>query len=137
MAARVSKADFDDKVLGSSLPVLVDFYSDSCVPCKRMSPVVGDVEDEREGSLSVYKVNINFDTELAEQYDVQSVPTLLLFKGGAEVARQSGAVRKDALNGCIYENVKLTYELLSLLGMLSALHFSAQIKQNIKPQRQK
>ena len=83
MAARVSKADFDDKVLGSSLPVLVDFYSDSCVPCKRMSPVVGDVEDEREGSLSVYKVNINFDTELAEQYDVQSVPTLLLFKGGA------------------------------------------------------
>ena len=98
MAARVSKADFDDKVLGSSLPVLV--------PCKRMSPVVGDVEDEREGSLSVYKVNINFDTELAEQYDVQSVPTLLLFKGGAEVARQSGAVRKDALNAWIDDNVK-------------------------------
>lgn len=106
MAARVSKADFDDKVLGSSLPVLVDFYSDSCVPCKRMSPVVGDVEDEREGSLSVYKVNINFDTDLAEQYGVQSVPTLLLFKGGAEVARQSGAVRKDALNAWIDDNVK-------------------------------
>ena len=89
-----------------NVPVLVDFYSDSCVPCKRMSPVVGDVEDEREGSLSVYKVNINFDTELAEQYDVQSVPTLLLFKGGAEVARQSGAVRKDALNAWIDDNVK-------------------------------
>ena len=62
--------------------------------------------NEREGSLSVYKVNINFDTELAEQYDVQSVPTLLLFKGGAEVARQSGAVRKDALNAWIDDNVK-------------------------------
>ena len=86
MAERIKLSDFEEKVLNSSVPVLVDFYSDSCVPCKRMSPVVGDVEDEREGSLSVYKVNINFDTELAEQYDVQSVPTLLLFKGGAEVA---------------------------------------------------
>ena len=106
MAARVSKADFDDKVLGSSLPVLVDFYSDSCVPCKRMSPVVGDVEDEREGSLSVYKVNINFDTELAESYDVQSVPTLLLFDKGSEKARQSGAVRKPQLVEWIEENLK-------------------------------
>ena len=106
MAARVSKADFDDKVLGSSLPVLVDFYSDSCVPCKRMSPVVGDVEDEREGSLSVYKVNINFDTEIAESYDVQSVPTLLLFDKGSEMARQSGAVRKPQLVEWIEENLK-------------------------------
>ena len=106
MAERIKLSDFEEKVLNSSVPVLIDFYSDSCVPCKRMSPVVGDVEDEREGSLSVYKVNINFDTELAEQYDVQSVPTLLLFKGGAEVARQSGAVRKDALDAWIDDNVK-------------------------------
>ena len=106
MPTRISKDNFEKEVLQADKTVLADFYSDSCVPCKRMSPVVGDVEDEREGSLSVYKVNINFDTELAEQYDVQSVPTLLLFKGGAEVARQSGAVRKDALNAWIDDNVK-------------------------------
>ena len=106
MAARVNKDEFEGKVLKSDIPVLVDFYSDSCVPCKKMTPVIGDVEDDMEGKLAVYKVNINFDTELAEQYDVQSVPTLLLFKGGAEVARQSGAVRKDALNAWIDDNVK-------------------------------
>ena len=106
MAARVSKGDFDDKVRGSSLPVLVDFYSDSCVPCKKMTPVIGDVEDDMEGKLAVYKVNINFDTELAESYDVQSVPTLLLFNKGSEKARQSGAVRKPQLVEWIEENLK-------------------------------
>ena len=78
MAARVNKDEFEGKVLKSDIPVLVDFYSDSCVPCKKMTPVIGDVEDDMEGKLAVYKVNINFDTELAESYDVQSVPTLLL-----------------------------------------------------------
>ena len=62
MAARVNKDEFEGKVLKSDIPVLVDFYSDSCVPCKKMTPVIGDVEDDMEGKLAVYKVNINFDT---------------------------------------------------------------------------
>ncbi len=106
MAARVNKDDFKEKVLESELPVLVDFYSDSCVPCKRMSPVIGDIEDDREGKLNVFKVNINFDSELAEEYSVQSVPTLVLFNKGTEAARQTGAVRKDALDQWIDENLK-------------------------------
>ena len=69
MAARVNKDEFEGKVLKSDIPVLVDFYSDSCVPCKKMTPVIGDVEDDMEGKLAVYKVNINFDTELAESRD--------------------------------------------------------------------
>ena len=96
MAARVNKDEFEGKVLKSDIPVLVDFYSDSCVPCKKMM----------EGKLAVYKVNINFDTELAESYDVQSVPTLLLFDKGSEKARQSGAVRKPQLVEWIEENLK-------------------------------
>ena len=106
MAARVNKDEFEGKVLKSDIPVLVDFYSDSCVPCKKMTPVIGDVEDDMEGKLAVYKVNINFDTELAESYDVQSVPTLLLFDKGSEKARQSGAVRKPQLVEWIEENLK-------------------------------
>lgn len=108
MTARVNKDEFEGKVLKSDIPVLVDFYSDSCVPCKKMTPVIGDVEDDMEGKLAVYKVNINFDTELAESYDVQSVPTLLLFDKGSEKARQSGAVRKPQLVEWIEENMKIT-----------------------------
>ena len=106
MAERIKLSDFEEKVLNSSVPVLIDFYSDSCVPCKKMTPVIGDVEDEMEGKLAVYKVNINFDTELAESYDVQSMPTLLLFDKGSEKARQSGAVRKPQLVEWIEENLK-------------------------------
>lgn len=97
MAARVGKDDFEKKVLQSELPVLVDFYSDSCVPCKRMSPVIGDVEDENEGRLNVYKVNINFDGEISEQYEVMSVPTVVLFNKGEEIGRQVGLQKKDEL----------------------------------------
>ena len=99
------KDDFKEKVLDSTLPVLIDFYSDSCVPCKRMTPVIGDIEDDNEGKLAVYKVNINFDADIAEQYEVQSVPTLVLFNKGNEVARQTGAVRKDALSQWLEENL--------------------------------
>ena len=68
MAARVSKDNFEAEVLQASIPVLVEFYSDSCIPCKQMSPILGDIEDDYENQLKVVKVNGNFDAELAEQY---------------------------------------------------------------------
>lgn len=67
MAARVSKDNFEAEVLQASIPVLVEFYSDSCIPCKQMSPILGDIEDDYEDRLKVVKVNANFDGELAEQ----------------------------------------------------------------------
>ena len=60
MAQRINKDNFEEKVLKSPLPVLVDFYSDSCIPCKQLSPVLGDIEDEREDTLSVYKVTVSY-----------------------------------------------------------------------------
>lgn len=105
MAVRVNKDEFDSKVLGSDLPVLVDFYSDSCVPCKRLSPVVGDIEDDNEGKLNVFKVNINFDEELAVSYGVMSVPTLVVFKDGKEAARRTGADKKDVIQAWIDEAI--------------------------------
>jgi len=91
MAVRVSKEDFADKVLKSELPVLVDFYSDSCVACKRLAPVLGDIEDNYEGKIAVYKVNTNFDQELAVEYRVMSNPTVLLFNQGEVVDKVIGA----------------------------------------------
>ncbi len=91
MAIRASSANFEEKVLQSSVPVVVDFYSDSCVACKRLVPVLGDLEDNYEGKLSVVKVNTNFDMELCEKYGVMSNPTVVLFKDGEEVDRRVGA----------------------------------------------
>ena len=94
MALRVNEDNFETEVLKSEIPVLADFYSDSCVPCKRLSPVLAEIEEELTDSLRVVKININFDIALAEKYEVLSVPTLVLFKNGTEVQRLSGAVKK-------------------------------------------
>ena len=87
MAARVSKDNFEAEVLQASIPVLVEFYSDSCIPCKQMSPILGDIEDDYEDRLKVVKVNANFDGELAEQYSVMVSPTILFFKDGTTLAQ--------------------------------------------------
>ena len=105
MAERVTKDTFEEKVLKSSLPVLIDFYSDSCVPCKKMSPVIGAIADEQTEKLNVYKVNTNFDSELAEKYSVMSVPTIVLFKDGEEIARKSGAEKKVVLEEWITQSL--------------------------------
>lgn len=92
MAVRVSAEDFDAKVLQSELPVIVEFYSDSCIPCKQLSPILGGIEDDYED-----KVNVNFDAELAEKYAVMASPTILFFKGGEEVSRIRGLVKRNVL----------------------------------------
>lgn len=97
MAERINKSNFEEKVLKSELPVLVDFYSDSCVPCKMLAPILGELEEERGGQLAVYKVNVNFDTELAENYGVMGAPTLVLFSQGEVKGKRTGAVKRDVL----------------------------------------
>lgn len=73
--------------------VLADFYSDSCIPCKRMSPVLAELEEENP-EVKLVKLNINFSAETAAKYEVTSVPTLVFFRDGSEVQRISGAVRR-------------------------------------------
>lgn len=101
MAARISKDNFEAEVLKSELPVLVEFYSDSCIPCKQMSPILGDIEDDYEDKLKVVKVNVNFDAELAERYSVMASPTILLFKDGQEVERARGLTKRPQLEELI------------------------------------
>jgi thioredoxin 1 len=97
MAQRVNAENFDEKVLKADKPVLLDFYSDTCIPCKRMAGPLGDIEDDYEGRLYVYKVNVNFDAELAEKYEVMSAPTLVVIVGGEEKNRMTGAAGKDKI----------------------------------------
>lgn len=105
MAARIAKDDFEEKVLKSPIPVIVDFYSDSCVACKMLAPVLGGLEDDYEDRIQVYKVNTNFDQELAQQYGIMSNPTLILFKDGEAADRKVGAQTADVLKTWVEDNI--------------------------------
>jgi thioredoxin 1 len=97
MAERIYTDDFKEKVLDSSIPVLVDFYSDSCIACKKLAPTLCDVEEDYEGKINVFKVNTGYDTKLVQEYEILSNPTLILFKDGKAVDRQIGAKDYDEI----------------------------------------
>lgn len=105
MAVRVNGEDFGREVLEAKGLVLADFYSDSCVPCKRLSPVLAEIEEEYGESISAVKININFDAELAEQYGVTAVPTIVFFKNGAEASRLGSPIKKADI-AAVIENLK-------------------------------
>ena len=88
MALRINAENFEEKVLKADKPVLVDFYSDSCIPCKQMAGILGDIEDENEDDIYIYKVNVNYDRELAEKYKVMSVTD-------SDLLRKRRSKRKD------------------------------------------
>jgi thioredoxin 1 len=90
-AISVTDADWDQHVLQSDTPVLVDFWADWCVPCRTVSPVVEEIAAERAGSLKVVKLNIDDAPETTRKYGVMSVPTLMVFSGGQERKRMIGS----------------------------------------------
>ena len=97
MATRIYTDDFESKVFESDVPVVVDFYSDSCITCKKLAPTLCDIEEEYEGKLNVFKVNTNYDTKLVEEYEIKANPTLILFKEGKAVGKQVGPREYDEL----------------------------------------
>lgn len=101
MAVRISKDDFEKQVLQSEKPVIVDFYSDSCVACKKLSPVLADAEEEYEDRIAVFKVNTNYDMELAQEYGVLANPTLLFIADGEVKGRKRGALSPAELKDWI------------------------------------
>lgn len=104
MSVRVNTESFEAEVLQSDITVLADFYSDSCVPCKRLSPVLAEIEEQYADTLKVAKININFDAELVEKYEIQAAPTLIFFKDGKEFARLRGAVKKSEITDILENN---------------------------------
>ena len=101
MALRISKDNFLNEVLEEALPVVVEFYSDSCIPCKQLSPVLGGIEEDYKEQVKVVKVNVNYDAELAQQYNVMASPTILFFKNGDEVNRIRGLIKRPELEDAI------------------------------------
>jgi len=93
----IDDKNFESEVLKSELPVLVDFWAEWCGPCKAIAPIVEEVSKELDGKLKVGKVNVEEAQDLAAKYNVMSIPTLLIFKGGEPVEQIVGAVGKDQL----------------------------------------
>ena len=97
MAERIGKDEFEEKVLKNDLPVLVDFYSDSCIACKKLAPALSQAEEMLGDRLKIYKVNTNFETGLTEEYEILSRPTLIVFRNGRETQRKTGAQKPQEL----------------------------------------
>lgn len=95
---RITPENWKDEVLDSPVPVLVDFWAEWCVPCQTLAPVLESLAGEANGRLKIAEVNIGQHRELAQQYNIRSVPTLLLFRDGQVRAHVvSGVVSKQAL----------------------------------------
>ena len=97
MAIIVNDSNFEEVVLNSVQPVLVDFWAEWCGPCKMMLPIVEELAGEYAEKLTVVKMNVDECANTARKYGIRNIPTILFFKGGAVADKQVGAVPKAAL----------------------------------------
>jgi thioredoxin 1 len=97
MASAVTEIDFDQEVIQSEKPVIVDFWAEWCGPCHAVAPVLDRIIDERGDELKLVKVNIDEEQGLAMRYGITSIPTILLFKNGEPAAAAIGAQPKQML----------------------------------------
>lgn len=96
-AAPVTDATFKEEVIESDVPVLVDFWAPWCGPCRMVAPVVDEISEQYKGQVKVVKINTDENPNVASQYGIRSIPTLMFFKGGQRVDMVVGAVPKTTL----------------------------------------
>ena len=94
MSAVLSSAEFNDKVLGGTGKVLVDFFATWCGPCRMIAPAIEEIAQEKAGEVEVYKIDIDQSPEIARQFGVRGVPTLIVFENGKPVNQMVGAQPK-------------------------------------------
>ncbi len=103
-SVKVTDDSFKDDVIGSSTPVLVDFWAGYCAPCKQMAPALEEISQEFSGKMKVAKINIEEDPEVAAKFHVRGIPTMMIFKDGQVVATKVGAMTKRKLSDWVSEH---------------------------------
>jgi thioredoxin len=103
MVKEIKDQDFDQEVLKSGLPVVVDFWAPWCGPCKQIAPVVDKLSEEYKGKLKFCKVNVDENHDTASKYHVMSIPTLIFFKKGQVVEQTVGGVSEKTLRSKLQE----------------------------------
>ena len=98
-AVQIDQGNFDAEVIKSDTPVLVDFWAEWCMPCKMVAPVLDQISQDYEGRLKIAKVDVDDNGEIAQKFNIVSIPTLLLFKDGSVVGQQVGAVPRETIEG--------------------------------------
>ncbi|AFZ54680.1 thioredoxin [Cyanobacterium aponinum UTEX 3222] len=101
----VKEADFKEVVLDSELPVLVDFWAPWCGPCRMVAPVVEEIAQQYEGKVKVVKLNTDENPQIASQYGIRSIPTLMVFKDGEKKDMVVGAVPKTTLSNTLEKHL--------------------------------
>lgn len=97
MKITLTKGNFEDEVLKSEIPVLVDFWASWCGPCKMLAPTVAQIAEEYSGKIKVGKVNVDEEESLSREYGIVSIPTVILFKNGKPEKTSIGLVPKETL----------------------------------------
>jgi thioredoxin 1 len=101
MALEITDKDFQEKVLDSDKPVLVDFWAAWCGPCRMVGPIIDELSTEYEGKAVIAKMDVDQNQEFAAKYGVRNIPTVLLFKDGEMVNRQVGVAQKETYKEAI------------------------------------
>lgn len=101
----VTDTSFENDVLKSSTPVLVDFWAEWCGPCRALSPKLEEIANEMGGRVTIAKVNVDENEETPRKYGIRGIPALLLFKGGQEVGQLVGNHPKDAIVDFLNKNI--------------------------------
>ncbi len=101
----VTSENFNEEVLSSPIPVVVDFFATWCGPCRMLSPILEDVSEDFEGKVKFVKLDVDESGDIAKNYSVMSIPTLIIVKNGEEVAKEVGAMGADDLADWIESNI--------------------------------